>query len=292
MALAHEGNPKEDSITIKAGEVLSSATLTVQFAGGSGVAMPIVPPPDNTAAGCVFVSVTRSVDGCPDGYILDAYDDGSIFPVTKLNGTQPFCGTPGALSFFPTSPYWDFSIRSGNTTDNASIMGVFAGFTFWHGIPQASVDMNYLEGNWTVLSGAPRTGFCYWVDPTSTPCNFTAVVLLLDSKAGTTTFGYYLHQDLHSEDPTSLVEIGALPSQGWLLSPLRIDWHTHGAGYNDFILYDPSVTEFLTYNDVSTLQTIITPTENMGIFWAGNSDAGIHAANWDSLSGIVHWEVS
>lgn len=285
MALAHEGNPKTDSITIKAGEITSEATLEIDIWGraGGGAESNLVPPLDSIAL-CPYITATRTVDDCAAGYIVDGYDDGSYFPVAKVNGTQPNCESPPSLSFFPTLPYWDFSIRSGNTQDQASILGVMAGFTIWSGVPDDSVDYNAVSANFTILSGSPRTGFCYWVDPLSTPCNFTGVVCMFDVQANATIFGYYINQDLHDENPTILAT-GALPTQGGVYSFLTL-------GVNPgFELFDDLI-EVMTYGDLTALSTLVTPTPVMGIFWAGNADAGIHAARWDAgVTGDKTWQV-
>jgi len=93
MALAHEGNPLEDSITINAGDLNSVATLTVQFSGGGD--NPVTPPANPT-------SPDAPGGSCPDceSMILSTANTDAI-AVCKTDTGDGVVTFPGDYTFDP-----------------------------------------------------------------------------------------------------------------------------------------------------------------------------------------------
>ena len=88
-SLAHEGNPKEDTIIITGGDVLSTASLSIPFlffGGGQPPNIPPAEPPSNISSSC------PDVLGWPDGrnfiplYYNDPQSGGSLTIWTDQGG--------------------------------------------------------------------------------------------------------------------------------------------------------------------------------------------------------------
>ena len=288
MALAHEGNPKEDSITIKAGEVTSTATLTIPLSPGGGgpdgVFNPGVPPSGPVPCG---VEQTRLIEDCALGLrVIDRYDIGSLAG-NVLHGSFTGCsGTPpGGFAFQPTATLFDLDIVCGRADNGPGVQGDFAGFSIVEGVINASHLGDFLSANtlYTVTSGAPVIGFCFWVDIDSTPCNFTGVVAINDVPNSRTYLGYFIGADLHSDPPT-ILDTGTLCPSDEVLSFFT------DVSSNTFELSKTSGLLLSSSNLNTIVPTTIDNQPNWGFIWLPNSSVGVHMAKL--RYGFSAWDIS
>lgn len=287
-SLAHEGNPKEDEITITGGEVLSTTTLSIDFAGGGGL---IVPPEDFTevvsGGNCQSVQTGRLVENCSLGkLIIDYYDEGSYHATVALHGAQFGCGELGAAQLTPTVPRFDFEVTSGRHDGTVETQGNFAGFSVWQGATWLpSFNYNETAAIFSRSSGDPITGYCFFVSDDSTPCDFTGIVAILDYVNSQSFIGYGVNIDLHS-DPITVLATGSLPTTSGVYA-----WcQTHGyVASNDISLFDDS-GDLCNKADISAVVPgIIAPTGNMGFIWLPSTGSGAHVGRWQY--GFATWNV-
>lgn len=291
-SLAHEGNPKEDEIVISGGSVLSTAQLDIDFlffGGTPGVPVGDNAPPFYKFPPCIFAEEYRYVENCPLGnFIIDRYDFGSFGALSKLHGQQIDCGVvSGSVSMAPTTPFFDIDVLSGRHALTGQTQGDYAGFTVWQGTPDiAGSGLPHggeASAKFSVTSGQPRAGFCFYVDLRSTPCNFTGFVGIMDYVLGLTFLGYFLNADLHSDLPV-IIATGRLPdvTTDAILTFSLNNGFPSGTQECDFT----DTTGFIFNSQAidSVVPSIIPIVDNFGFIWLPNSAGGVHQAKFKRLS--------
>ena len=206
-SLAHEGNPKEDSIIITAGDVLSTAQLDVdfQFFGGTPPNVPPLDQPFNVSASC------PNVFTWPDGreYIPFNYND-----VQSSGAITTF--TDQLQEQLTNTQYWlDLDIESKPNCCGCA-------FVPFHmvDIPSMSFttdqvfpvhDLQVFRVTFQGKTDTPYAGICAWVEDGSTFDDFTGYVLACNYELSITKFMKYVHQSLCTEG-TILGVISAVPT--------------------------------------------------------------------------------
>lgn len=206
-SLAHEGNPKEDEIIITAGDVLSTAQLTINFA--SGVPFVVVPPenpPGGGSSSCpdTMLFAEGAFSGTPL-YYNDSQSGGSITVWSDQNGT-------GAGA--PLSTWLAVSMETSTgccACTYASVEMVdIPPLNFSDDAIYPCHDMFFtltIQG----ISDSPYAGLGFWIEDGSTVHDFTGYVLAADMGAGVTRLMKYVHGDLCG-DGTILGIINAVPT--------------------------------------------------------------------------------
>ena len=288
-SLAHEGNPKEDSITITGGSVLSTAQLDINFSftGGVNPTFPNPTIPPSVAPGCVNREETREIEQCELGLrVIDRYDYGSYIATDKLHGSFVGCsGTPaGGFVFQPTTPLFNIEVVSGRDDLTVAAQGIFAGFSLVEGVINASHVGDFLSAYtlYNLVQGFPRVGFCFWVDIESTPCDFTGCVAINDPADNRTYVGYFINANLHIDDPV-IVATGTVCPTNQVLN----FFHDVSAG-----TFELSKTSglLLSTSLSSVVPNIIDNQPNWGLIWLPNEAQGAHRATFGY--GFSPWDIS
>lgn len=278
MALAHEGNPKQESatLTVKTGELISPATLTPQFFGGGGGQITPTPVDNPSGGGCgdcsdaIATSVRHPVD-CAIDDIYEVYTAGSYAPATPMTGSHPGCDVGNGSSGVDVTM---------NITVASSINGCpAAGFTLWKATPRfgAAEFTEFTLCFVAPTTGTPITGLCAAVQPGSTVCNFTGYVVLLDYKNQIVTLGQYINANILTTQPTALATT-TLPSS--LPNVVAMDWFDDG-------IHQPYIKYFDDNFNGQTVQANITSglipaVSNVGVIWIGNISTVTDSAQWSS----------
>lgn len=286
-SLAHEGNPKEDQIVITGGSVLSTAQLDIDFDFVGGV--PNVPASNfgpEAYPGCTYSEEYRYVEQCPLGLrIIDRYDLGSLAGI-KLHGSFLGCsGDPaGGFVFSPTAPFFSIDVLSGRRDLSLQTQGSFAGFSLVQGVVNASHLGDFLSAyaQYDIVSYAPVSGFCFWVDDQSTPCDFTGMVAINDVQNGYSWVGYFIHADLHSDAPTVLATGTLCPTNQILNFFTDVSAGTFELSKTSGLLLSTSLA--------AVVPSIITNDPNWGIIWLPNNGGGVHQAKFGY--GFVNWDIT
>lgn len=219
-SLAHEGNPKEDEITIGPGDVLSTAILTINLQSYGGVA-PISPPeaPVNPSSSSCPNVLTWPDDRNPipffynDGQsggsltiFTDAQPDDAPFTsenhkwlVLTLESSPECCGctiTPVHMVDIPTIEVKNYGSSETPDLHNQAIY------------PCHDITMG---GNFLAVDRVPYAGICCFVEDGSTVHNFTGYVMACNYQEGVTKLMKYSHGDL-CEEGQILGVVNAVPT--------------------------------------------------------------------------------
>src|SRR3990167_5063622 len=207
-SLAHEGNPREDEITIAAGDVLSTAQLDVDFLF-FGPGAPGVPS--------IAATPFRISSSCPNVF---TWPDGREYIPFNYNDVQ----SSGAITTFTdqlqeqltnTTHWLDLDIESKPDCCGAA-------FVPFHmvDIPTMSFqtdqvfpvhDLQVFRATFQAVQDTPYAGICAWVEDGSTVDDFTGYVLACNYELSETKFLKYVHQSL-CEEGTVLGIISAVPT--------------------------------------------------------------------------------
>jgi len=222
--LAHEGNPRENTITITAGSVLSTASLEIQLLGGFRLPPIFVPGPGpgpggggpgtccpddlgsfgdlsfpNTISGCP-TSCASFIVGCPDNIdqeIVRAFS-GSFNLATGRSDHYGYCVTRLCCPVWPSGQ--SSTLPFGGTNDE-----------FHCSVP--AMQMQY-DG---VLEGFPRTGMIL-MKPGGTKDNLLAYAVIIDHQDNTVKFCKFINQsliDISGElGSGSVIQSAAYPGTG------------------------------------------------------------------------------
>jgi len=287
--LAHEGNPTEDEIIITAGDVLSTAQLDIDFQF-FGPTAPNVPVDNNNPAsyaGCTFTEESRYEELCPLGLrVIDRYDLGSYSGTDKLHGSFVGCGgdPAGGFVFQPTTPFFSVDVLSGRRDFTTQPQGSFAGFSFVQGVVNASHLGDFLSAavQYDIVSSEPVSGFCFWVDDKSTPCNFTGMVAINDVQNGYSYVGYFVNADLHSDSPTIVATGTICPTNEILSFFTDVSAGTFELSKASGLLLSTSLA--------AVVPSVITNDPNWGLIWLPNNGGGVHQSKLGY--GFLAWDIS
>ena len=181
--VAHEGNPRTDSITISGGDVLSTASLEVILPGPSQAPAVTAPTLTGTKLTTICPTVFAWNSDRPDPF--NSWDDSC----GNSDINQVFRYDSGLAMTVNPSPncygvLYNEMEQAPSFTNNSG--------TAWP-IQQVFFQTAFL----TLLSGAPRAGICIAVqDPTRSTANLTLLALVTDWAAGTTGLYYWAAGDI------------------------------------------------------------------------------------------------
>ena len=286
--VAHEGNPKEDTITITGGSVLSTATLTIfvppiSLGESPILPPPLIPPPGGGCADCseVVATTVRHPSDCSIDDIYEYYMVGSYTAAAELNGTHTGCDIGNGSS--SVGDVFDITIASG-------INGCpTAGFSLWKATPRFGA-AEFSEHNaryYGPSSGQPITGFCASVVAGSTVCSFTGYVCLFDHKNSLVVLGYYINADISRTYPTV---VATAPLSTTYPNNIWFDWLDNPAGDpNPSLEFADDFGSTVWVGDGTISPGLFARSTNMGIIWIGNADSGSHIARWTSNG--INWFV-
>lgn len=255
--VAHEGNPKEAEITIGVGEVLSTATLTVElpFIPIETPPTVIVPPPP-LPDGC-FCDLTHAnlIVGCPTcgmDLISPADLDHELIIVDSAPTKYGFCGTriccPPTQNGVPTG--------TGAGEYPCQIVEVYIRY---HGLTE----------------GAPRTGFAIHTTD-STKDDFTGYGVVIDEEAAKISQYAWVHQ--------SLANVGTLVTTAdWI--PGNFGWFYFYSEFSSIL----GERQFLDFSPGDVDETYITTGTYVGV-WDLNSS--LVTAEDIGLAGVVFSTIS
>jgi hypothetical protein len=298
-SLAHEGNPKEDDITITGGSVLSTAQLDIdfQFFGVPNVPSDEESSPTIMSSSCGLAfrwrgaidddSFTGRAEGREWVYLSDAPCLGTNGVRTKLADTQmrlrihssPACY--GALwqKMDPVA----YAVESSNWA-SCSVIDWYVGFN-------------------GIISGTPRCGPCVWVKDSTKAEIAYLYAMVFDGDAGNIKLCSWAGTSLGSLDNATIHgTINVAPSIGnifWITISQRPD--SPGSNYVSMDLRTADFGTSLGYAEFlfedSTQQAIFEHTNvrhskcGMGFVSIGGTTAGeaewVHSADMSCWNGIV-----
>lgn len=276
--IAHEGNPKEDEITITGGSVLSTATLTV-YIPPSVIIMPgggdIVPPPDwGGGGGCEYV-ITMSPTQCPVNFVRKAYNPARI----TWGGTEfgydwgSHCGQ----YFLSVAPLGEGSI-------NVNCLGSGGAVIFYSSVnPGVSVTESPSNHDIYITTydlgvpvfdsiiGLPSFGLAINVPQGVTCDNFTGLVLFWDADSGDVVLGQYTNANLDNGDrPAIIATLGSYSDVNDMYDITLSNGRPSGG---------PTVIDVFIYGNVLEIEHLagwpsVALADNpigCGFFWLGSS---------------------
>lgn len=278
MSLAHEGNPKEDSITIKAGELISTATLVPQFSGGGvNTGTNIVTPPVDTGDHCSCEQSNTSTQ-CTTDYMLYCYDGNmvqwSFNPLQLL-----FWAGDGGCSGGSQVRYALGAAGVNSVGLDCSLGGGFALYygelnpnqigASGHVVDAAAFELrnftsNVVFGN---VIGSPAFGIAINVPQHATCSTFSGLVLLFDWGTNLVTLGTYSNADLNNGDlPTSIATVGSIPDISNLNEiVLQNGYKSGGIRVTEVFMNGPNSFSFA--HEYTPAQSFVDTTVGFGFFW-------------------------
>lgn len=191
MALAHEGNPKEDSITIKAGEVTSTATLSIPLPAGGGIStVPPEPLPDTGD-----VSTCDTVFTWGPNYLAFTWNGHAYNSVTG-DKTRSFDTT--SIIQIATTPTC-YGITRAAIPSTVTIPDSYSFAISFRGL----------------VSGTPIAGPCFLSAADSIATNATCHAIVVDWSTGFTSFVKFEGASLSSLTNATIIYSAAfLPTDG------------------------------------------------------------------------------
>jgi len=228
MSLAHEGNPKEDSITINAGELISPATLSMPFIFGGGPSGTRtdddgtgVPPPDTSDHCSCEESMTATP--CTTDYMSYCYD-GNMVQWSNNPLLLTFWNGDGGCSG-GSQTRWALNAAGVNSVGIDCSLG--GGFAIYYGElnpNQIGAGGNVVEAHafglknftsnvvFSSVVGAPAFGIAINVPQNATCSSFSGLVVLFDWGTNNVTLGTYSNADLNNGDlPTTIATLTSIP---------------------------------------------------------------------------------
>lgn len=276
MSLAHEGNPKEDSITIKAGEVTSTATLTVQFSGGGGGGVTNPIPPVDTSDHC-SCEQSQTATPCTTDYMLYCYDGNMV--QWSNNPLQLLFSVGGGCA-------GGSQVRSAIAASGVNSVGLDCslggGFALYYGelnpnqigasghvVDAAAMELrNFTSkvvfGN---VIGSPAFGIALNVPQHATCSTFSGLVLLFDWGTNLVTLGSYSNADLNNGDlPISIATVGAIPDLADLDEVVLQNGYKSG-GVRVIEVFMNGWNTYSFANEYSPAESFVDTTVGFGFFW-------------------------
>lgn len=247
----------------------------------------------DTVENCVSTCLTRTVpNACLTEYMYDCYDAGSLIWTTN----------PWVLAKDPVFGCTDCP-RTNGATEASSATAISGtegqgtgGFTML--VAEESPicgDINnyqslefFLNGFnlFTEIIGEPIYGYAVNVLASSTPADFTGLVLLFNHKTNLLILGQYNNANLSNGDlPVTLdsVALGTIPQNA--VEMVIVNGLPSGGQQTLFVSVQDESTELATFDMTTTVPDPASIPMGMGFFWVGNSDPGTHSVKWHWLSG-------
>lgn len=252
----------------------SSTAVVVTLTDAVGVSVSqIIGGNCSCSGGCDINTIVNMVTSCPTETVTHDYIGDSL--TGTINATHADCGSLGIGQDIAMSG--TVTVKSGDT-------GAFAGQIIINATEEGTPDPVYYNLNASyggASEGQPISGLALFVSATSTPCDFTGMVYLLDHKNNRSLIGYYVHGDLRTAEPTILIS-GGLPTGNYANTNFLLCRNCASISQPEASSTNDSPTVFLTVDNIgAVVPDIIPKTGNMGIIWCGNDAAGAHTASWD-----------